>query len=114
MKHIKKHPLGSAGIALLATLSLGGCASMHTKTAKANGSTASQAIAQAAAAVKQAAPQGALWSVSVQDLAKAKKAEAAGDDAAALHLAHEVLRQVALAKAQARAGANAKPTYPGT
>lgn len=114
MKNIGKHRLKTTGTALIASLLLGGCASMHAKTAAATGDTASATIAQAQTAVAEAAPRGALWSVSVQDLAQAKKAEAAGKDPRAIHLAHEVLRQVALSEAQAQAGKDAKPVYPGT
>lgn len=100
-----------AAIVLTGTLALGGCASTGAH-GHASSNTA-QAIAKAQAAVQRAGADAALWPVSVQDLSKAKQAAAAGKDKQALKLAHAVLKQTALSEAQARAGANARPVYPG-
>lgn len=97
---------------LALALALGGCASTHTTAESASGSAATQAIAQAQAAVRQAEGMTALWTPTLADLKKAEQAKAAGDNAKAIQLAHEVIKQTAVSEAQAREGANAKPVYP--
>jgi len=93
-------------------LALTACASTHNAAQNVSSAAAAHAVAQAQAAVKEASAMTALWSPTAADLKKAEQAQAAGDNAKAISLSQEVIKQTAVSEAQAQSGANAKPSYP--
>lgn len=90
-------------------LALSGCAEMETKSAASP--ELDKAIADAEQAVASAKKVG-IWRDTEKTLKAAKDAKAAGKTDEAMKNAKKALKEAQLAEKQAKAEANAKPSYP--